>query len=474
MVERVFCVDFGSAYTKVALRRDPQARGELVACADAGTELWAPTVVAADWSKGEARLDFGYKAAGIKPGGPIKVYADFKKDLFSTAVDASGPPPLDALLQSEEFEALAAKYGVLPTQVAGLRMTAGAARALVGGTGDRAGSSEARRQDEAKRVAYHYFKWLRERVMDACGTLPATGLKYEDIPLRVTVPVLGEGGDPAQHPGCLRLREALGSTGWKLDDRLFVSEPESNAVGILTHASNALTKKQKINLGEMFSKGPLITVLKGDRHHPTYRALVIDVGAFTTDFAALSVDTGGEPFDTSAGAGFGVVQRSVRLGVTNLDASVRAALPAEKQGLLDGLARKDFAIFQSSAYTEGTGYNLGGGRVLGGAADRDAVQTALVEFSKRLVDEVTAFRQQLQPASMEELILTGGGSNIPAVRDALIAAAQTTGKPFVKTHAPDLKRGKAGSSLVDKLDTQFTRGGSALGGASIYFEKSYY
>ena len=325
MVERVFCVDFGSAYTKVALRRDPQARGELVACADAGTELWAPTVVAADWSKGEARLDFGYKAAGIKPGGPIKVYADFKKDLFSTAVDASGPPPLDALLQSEEFEALAAKYGVLPTQVAGLRMTAGAARALVGGTGDRAGSSEARRQDEAKRVAYHYFKWLRERVMDACGTLPATGLKYEDIPLRVTVPVLGEGGDPAQHPGCLRLREALGSTGWKLDDRLFVSEPESNAVGILTHASNALTKKQKINLGEMFGKGPLITVLKGDRHHPTYRALVIDVGAFTTDFAALSVDTGGEPFDTSAGAGFGVVQRSVRLGVTNLDASVRAA-----------------------------------------------------------------------------------------------------------------------------------------------------
>ena len=242
----------------------------------------------------------------------------------------------------------------------------------------------------------------------------------------------------------------------------------------MTQASNALTKKQKINLGEMFGKGPLITVLKGDPHHPTYRALVIDVGAFTTDFAALSVDTGGTAFDTSAGAAFGVTQHSVRLGVTNLDASVRAALSTEKQGLLDGLAPKDFAEFQSRTYTDGVGYRLSGGRVLGGDTDRDAVQTALAEFSKRLVDEVTAFRQQLPPASMEELILTGGGSSIPAVRDALIAAAQTTGKPFVRTHAPDLKRGKAGSPLVDKLGPEFTRGGSALGGASIYFEKSYY
>ena len=474
MVERVFCVDFGSAYTKVALRRDPQARGELVACADIA-ELWAPTVVAADWSTGEARLDFGYKAAGIKPGGPIKVYTDFKKDLFSTAVDASGPPPLDALLQSEEFAALAAKYNVLPSQVAGLRMMTGAARAIVGGAGDRVGTTEARRQDEAKRVAYHYFKWLRERVMDACGTLPATGLKYADIPLRVTVPVLGEGGDPAQHPGCLRLREALGSTGWKLDDRLFVSEPESNAVGILTQASNALTKKQKINLGEMFGKGPLITVLKGDPHHPTYRALVIDVGAFTTDFAALSVDTGGTAFDTSAGAAFGVTQHSVRLGVTNLDASVRAALPTEKQGLLDGLPRKDFEEFQFSAYTEGIGYRPSGARVaIGGDADRDAVQTALAAFSKRLVDEVTAFCEQLQPASMQELILTGGGNNIPTVRDTLLHAATQFGdQQIVKTHAPGIRRVKGGPP-VDKLDDNYTRGGSALGGASIYFEKSYY
>ncbi len=474
MVDRVFCVDFGSAYTKVALRRDPQARGALVACSDTAIELWAPTVVAADWSKGEARLDFGYKAAGIKPGGKITVYTDFKKNLFSTAVDTSSPPPLDALLQSEEFETLAAKYSVLPPQLAALRMMAGAARALVGGTADRTGSAEGRKQEEAKRLAYHYFKWLRERVLDACNRLPDSALRYEDIPLRVAVPVLGE-GDLAQHPGCQRLREALNSTGWKLDDRLFVSEPESNAVGILTQASNLLTKKQKINLGEMFGKGPLITVIKGDVHHPTYRALVIDVGAFTTDFAALTIDTGGTQFDTSNGAGFGIVQHSVRLGMTTLDASVRGGFSVEKQGMLDALSRKEFEEFQFSAYTEGIGYRLPGTRVaIGGESDRVAVQTAMADFTNRLTDETTKFCAALEPASMQELILTGGGSSIPAVRDAVIAAAQTDGKPFVKTHAPDLKRGKAGSPLVDKLDTQFTRGGSALGGASIYFERGYY
>ncbi len=223
----------------------------------------------------------------------------------------------------------------------------------------------------------------------------------------------------------------------------------------------------------MFNKGPLVTVLKGDAHHPTYRALVIDVGAFTTDFAVLTVDTGGKPADSSAGAGFGIVQHSVAYGVTDLDASVQGALPDDKRAALDALPRKDFSEFQVSAYTEGTGYRLADRRVLGGDADRDAVQAGITDFANRLTDETTAFCQQLGPASMQELILTGGGSSIPAVRDALIAASRVAGSAFVKTHAPGLKKAKAGP-LVDNLDERFARGASALGGASVYFEKGYY
>lgn len=475
MAERIFCVDFGSAFTKVALRTAPQEDSALVPCTDEGLELWAPSVVAADWTAGEPRLEFGYRAAGIRPGGKIVVYTNFKKDLFAPpAADAPALHPLDALLQSAEFEGLAAKHSVPPTWVAGLRMMVGSARAMFG-TGD-GGSGEARRQEDAKKLAYHYFKWLRERVLAACERLPHTALKYEDIPLRVAVPVLGTGDDLDQHPGCKRLREALGLTKWKLDQRLFVSEPESNAIGVLSKATNALSKRNKIHLGEMLSKGPLNTVLAGDEHFPTYRALVIDVGAFTTDFAALTVDTEGKRSggDTSGGVGFRVVQRSVPFGVTDLDASVRAGLSDENRALLDALARKDFVEFQVGSYAAGTGYRIGPGRVLGGGTDRDVVQKCLEAFTARLTDEAAAFFQGLEPASKQELILTGGGNSIPTVRDALLkAASQAPGNPVVKTHAPGLKKSKAGLQ-VDGLNDRFARAASALGGASIYFEKSYY
>ncbi|AWM38902.1 hypothetical protein GobsT_28690 [Gemmata obscuriglobus] len=476
MAERVFCVDFGTFYTKVALRSAPQEAGALVPCSDEGLEFWAPTVVSADWTRGEARLEFGHRAADVKPGGKVVVYSNFKRELFAPP-PAQGPDlhPIDALLRSEEFEALAAKHGVLPAWVAGLRSLTTSARTLFGTPDASPGGAAARRQEEAKRLTYHYFKWLRECVLKACERLPHTALNYKDIPLRITVPLFGPIETLAQHPGCVRLRDALASAGWPLADPLFVSEPEANAVGILTKAVNALTvRTKKINFREMFNRGPLITVLAGDAHHPTYRALVIDVGTFTSDFAALGIDTGGKEVDTSNGAGFGVTQQSIAFGISDLDATVRDALPEEKRAALNGMARKDFAAFQVSAYSAETGYRIGPGKVIGGSADRPIVESCLAAFCTRLTDETTAFLQQLGPASMQELILTGGGSNIPAVREALIkAAAATPGAAFVKTHAPGLKKVKSGPP-VDSLDDKFARGATALGGASLYFEREYF
>jgi hypothetical protein len=75
---------------------------------------------------------------------------------------------------------------------------------------------------------------------------------------------------------------------------------------------------------------------------------------------------------------------------------------------------------------------------------------------------------------VQELILTGGGSNIPAVRDALLKAASALpGNAVVKTHAPGLKKTFANTPVGDLKD-KFSRGASALGGASIYFEPACY
>jgi hypothetical protein len=480
MAERVFCIDFGSAYTKVALRRDPMAQSTLLACAGADVDYWVPTVVAVD-RRGENKLEFGERAAAIKPEpGVIDVYKNFKKDLFAqsaTQPDKPAVPALDALLQSGEFTDLATKYGVFPQQIAALRALAGNARALVAaGAAESSESVEGRRRELAYRLAYHFFVWLRKEVLAACGRLNVPGLKFEEFPVRIAVPALAPANALAQHPGCLLLRDALRHAKWPLHpDQPFVSEPESNAIGVLTKATNILNlRRDQMLLGQMLRDGPLNGVVAGDPHHTSYRALLVDVGAYTTDLASLSIETGGRSFVFTAEDRFQVSQRSIPIGVNGLDSHVLADLSQEKREWLDNAPRKEFGAFQISAYTEGKGYRVPRLGVIGGESDRAVIETHIREFADRVGQEVTAFCAEAQPGAKQELILTGGGSSIPAVREAVINAAQQSGKrEFVKTHAPDLKRGQTASPLIDKLDTEFTRGGSALGGASIYFEKQY-
>lgn len=474
MAERVFSIDFGSAFTKVALRRDPTADSIILFPEGAEFDAWIPTVLAMDQRTAKAKFEGGDRAADMKSGNGIHVFTKFKMELFADTEPSSDKPllpPLDALVQSEEFAQLAARYSVLPSQVAALQSLTRTVRTLVAGPDERIVSTEAHKQANAAKVACRYFAWLRERILAACDKLDVRGLKFEDFPVRIAVPALGD--DPIQHPGCKLLKEALRIAGWPLHpEQPLVTEPYSNAIGILTKGANVL-RRGRIQLGDMFNKGPLITVLKDPEHYPNYRALVIDAGAFTTDFAAVTIapnaDTSSDP-----DAGFTVVAQSVRLGSADLENLLPNVLSVEKREWLEKTSRKEFSAFQRNVFSEGKGYRVPGLGVVGGEADREAINACVNDFSKRLTEEVSKFCDTLEPVKMQELILTGGGSNIPGVRDALIAAAHNNGNTFVKLHAADLKRNKSGGPLVDKLDEHFTRGGSALGGASIYFEKHYY
>jgi hypothetical protein len=85
--------------------------------------------------------------------------------------------------------------------------------------------------------------------------------------------------------------------------------------------------------------------------------------------------------------------------------------------------------------------------------------------------EVAKFCDPLDSVALQELILTGGGAAIPAVRCALIDAA-LTGRAFFRVHAPGVKQEDV-SGRGHPLGEDLARGGSAVGGASIYFEKEY-
>ncbi len=477
MAERVFCIDLGSAFTKVSLRQDPGADSRLLTLATASggeASFCFPTVVAVDRRGAKPAVSIGEKAADMQAGSGVEVYRNWKKWLFATpqASGRSHQSPLEALLESDELRQLADKFGVANGQIHYLQQLVVVARSLISGPGGRVVSAESQQHANAPLLTGHYLLALRQYVLEACNRLPATGLRYEAIPVRISVPAFALPTDADPHPACKILTDALQKAGWPLHpDRPIVAEPYSNAIGILTKATNIL-KRTSLDLGGMFSKGPVISVLKDPTHYPSYRALVMDVGAYTTDFAAVELKPGGDA-TANPDVGFSVRQQSVPLGISDLDTAIEAALPKEKSELLRRLKAIDWDDFRKAVYTDRKGVKHPTGVVIGGPSDEGAVSDTLSRFAGQLVAKVVTFCEELAPTGLQELILTGGGAFIPSIRDALIQAAQAGGQSYSKTHAPALKK-TAGAPPVVKLDEAFTRGGSALGGTSIYFEKEYY
>jgi hypothetical protein len=348
-----------------------------------------------------------------------------------------------------------------------------ASKNLIAGSHPHTHGEGARHQSIAAAIAPHYFQWLRQQVLEACSRLATAGLKYDAIPVRLTVPAFAQTTDGKLHPGTQVLLDALGRAGWPIHPDHPVSlEPYANAIGVLTKGSNVF-QKGRVRIGEMFGKSPLITVMKDASHHPVYRALVIDVGAFTTDFAMLTMTPDGVN-ESEPHRFFRVAQKSISLGVSDLDAHLISVLPKEKSDWLSKASALNWEDLRPAVYTESKGLRVPVLGIIGGPADAEAVASCLTEFAKKLSEETQSFLESCGRApdgSLEELILSGGGSFIPKIRDSLREAAQASGVTYVKTHAADLKR-TTGGPPVDKLDERFARGGSALGGASIYFEKS--
>lgn len=475
MADRVFCIDLGSAFTKVAIRTNPTAASRLLSppAVTSAVGFCVPTAVAAERrADGRQHHDFGSTAADRVSAGNIRVYRNWKKSLFlRPQADVTQHSPLEAMLTSAELADLATRFGVEHNQVVCLRQMVVAARGVTGAPA-RAISPESQEHKNATILAAHFFKWLREQILAACERLPTTGLKYETIPARLAVPAFAHGRGLETHPGCQAMLEAARRGGWTLHPELpLVTEPYSNAIGVLTRAKNCLCKTGTVNLGDMFVHGPLITVLGEPKTHPTYRALVIDVGAFTTDFARIDLDTKGQTV-TDPDSAFEFSQNSVNVGVSDLDSQVIATLPVEKGTWFRNAPGAEQEKFRQNLYAANKPHSTNVVGRIGVGAEGEAIREVVQEFGRRLAGAVTEFCDGREPAFVQELILTGGGAAIPTVRDALQQSAQHGGNKYVHTYAHKPRK-VAGAPPITSLDDEMTRGGSALGGTSIYFERSF-
>lgn len=479
MSERVFSIDFGSAFTKVALRRDPTAVSELVNNPTrrvGEVDFCVTSTAVVDRNVTPHRAEFGPATANRRPGGGVEVYTDWKRHIFAGVRETGemAVPPLDALLLSGELRQLAERFGVSPGQLEHLRQLLTNARDLLGVVPARAAGGEARWQTFAGKLAYYFFKWLRGYVMDACGPLRSAGLNPEAIPARISVPAFAHGRGVEAHPGCEVLTAALTRAGWPLHpDRPVVSEPYSNVIGALTEARNILSPRRRLQLGRMFRDGPVMRPLAAPKDHPAYRAWSVDVGAFTTDFAALTLDPGGRTV-TEPDEALSVCQHSVPLGVRTLDQRVLEALPSDQRDwLTDTASALDWEDFRQRVYTSRQPLRTAEVGAIGGPDRRPQIDQAITEFTRQLAEACERFVAGLPPVKLQELVLTGGGNCIPGVCEGLAALMQGSGRQFVHIYWPHPAR-RSEPQTHRRLDTNFARGGSALGGTSLYFEPAYY
>lgn len=481
--DRVFCIDFGAAYTKVALRRAPGKPSELVDYSREqvvfdGLNFVVPTVVVCDQRAGEAKYVCGVAAAERRPEPKIEVHRNWKAKLFTEPLTSSAKAvpagftkadPLVNLLWSPRFQSLATEMGVPADRVKALHGLVAAAFSV-----PPSGPATPATTNPVVWVAVEFFRHLRDLVLKACDRLRVPDADV--IPARVALPALAdgrEGGNATRTEAVVRI---LKRAGWTVHpDRGVLSEPYANAVGVLTRGANVVQPTGRIHFGQMFHGGPLVTAIGQPEYHPEYRALVLDIGAFTTDFAALTVRTGGRKVADPDEA-IGVSVLSVPHGVSTLDADVLAALPGEKADWLRTAATaNDWETFRQNVYTGTKGLMTPSVGNIGGAKkEKEAIKEVIAAFTGKVRREAAAFTGGLDAIDFQELILTGGGCHIPDVREGLIDAAQGEGGVFRKVHLPGKPRSTKKDGVVVPLSDELVRGATALGGASLYFEHAFY
>ena len=231
MADGLICIDFGSAFTKVSVRRGRRTNSDIVVSTEhalpAGTDtspeyrLCVPSTVIVDTTTPTPQYSFGLRTINRRTSDTITVRKNWKKELFSASGTApSVAPPkarkmtrLESLVHSPAFAKLAEQYRVSKNELTSLQWLVIHATSITLPIYN-APLPEGP-VDYTFPLAVEFFRWLRGVVLAA-----ASGQGGQDavarLPVRVTVPAFAPEDQLAQHPGCVRLREALQMAKWEL------------------------------------------------------------------------------------------------------------------------------------------------------------------------------------------------------------------------------------------------------------------
>ena len=406
----VLGVDLGASFTKIAYRPAwTEGRRYEAPCRLVMIEgkPLVPSLVIRTTNKRNPWL-CGQTAASYRPANGDRVFTNWKADLFSSA---------------------------LTPQVTGSLKAAG-----------------------------KFFDWLHRKISD-------TGIDVASCKVKVCLPAFPGIEGPASILG-----QEMELAGWTNVAVSRVEEPRANTVGVFSEGRNALYRGRHpygINpiYMDMYPQGsPLLAhfrrfALAGGPRSASI--VVIDVGSFTTDLSVIDFDAGADG-DCIASA----QQTSYKVGIiAGFEEPLLAHLSARRGFTVESLSFEDreaikqaFALGNTYVLTLADSRNIR----LGDAKDQDAAKQIAADMACRIWD---SYRATTGGRQVKYLILTGGGSAAPLVRDAIHAQFSGTRVTWVDVEGMETSSRETGALLRwPNTGEGLTRLATALGAASVILD----
>ena len=389
------CIDLGASFTKVAYRSDPHATTHLLRQSELPDDhhFCIPSVAARN--KATGAWVFGVEAMDLRSGPRVEVYQNWKADLFQPTEERDvGFDVLDGTTD-EVRELLMDKHPPL--------------RALD--------------------VVARYLQWLYTEQLPLM--FGHTEFRKAQVQLCVPDFVLDDSLS-------MRLERLLKRIGFRNQGNYTLSEPKANLIGVLTEGQNALTQAGAPNLGAMFGDTNVLRTLA----EPGQAVLIVDVGAFTTDLALAGFAHSGDGFEDDP-------SQSVRLGVRRLDDLILEGADSQARARIGGSAGER-EHFHRIAYAHAPSAQVLN-REMG--LDPAGVDAVVDRFATSILKAIDDFLTHHGTHELFAAVLTGGGSNIPALANRLAAALATRNlgalhAPASTEAPPTLQRYVLGPELV--------------------------
>jgi hypothetical protein len=437
----VLSIDLGSAYTKLAIRRDWHDESQLLRDLPLATpevDFCVPSVVTrVDTAAGGEWLT-GATAASRAPADGVTIYRYWKARLFGEHPE-----------EQAEHDSLGR-------------------------------SGEGHDLDDYEEVAIQFFRGLKTSLQRE-----PFGLDLATTAVRVCIPKLETSRRAEERIAAILERAGVRPA----RGRAAVYEPESNAVGVLTRGRNATwfpprvsfmpSPGRALQLRGMLEPEGLLEAFR--RISGSFGVLVIDIGGFTTDFGYVKFDTSFSSDDWQRPE---IVQSSYELGIRELDHAIYGLLRPEAQAAVEALSSSEWDAHKARLYRgEQVSLTTPGGEpvILGGPEDAEKVAAAIAEFAARVTRARDHFGAELVRGPINAQTLTGGGAMIPPIREALTRALSADAgiqlSDLLDPEEPRRTLMRREDRVADETllaragrNLELVRGGSAIGGSSVFFE----